>query len=313
MHPVISKLKYPRDKRPQIWRQGVLQIWVTRACDKACFGCTQGSNLGGKPGMMTPNQFADACDSLKDYWGVVGMFGGNPAIHPQFDELCAIMRDKIPYTQRGLWCNNLMGKGEHARITFNPEVSNLNVHMDAEAHAEFLRDWPEAANIVKGLTGDSRHSPPYVSMRDVVPDEEERWRLISTCDVNRLWSAIICIFRGELRGYFCEIAGAQAMLRQGDPEYPDLGIPVSANKGWWKEGPESFADQVTFHCHRCGIPLRGHGALATTGPTEHTSAEYAGVYRPKIKGREVQVVTSIDQLGDPLRRATDYIENGSIK
>ena len=311
MHPSISKMKFPRDERPGIWRKGVLQIWVTRACDKSCFGCTQGSNLGGKPGMITVDQFAEACDSLRDYWGVVGMFGGNPAMHPQFDELCKILREKIPYVQRGLWCNNLMGKGAHARITFNPDVSNLNVHCDKAAHDEFLRDWPESTRVVKGLEQDSRHAPPYVSMLDVLPDEEKRWRLIETCDINRYWSAIICVFRGELRGYFCEIAGAQAMLKQTDPSYPDLGLPITP--GWWKQGPEAFAAQVEHHCHRCGVPLKGHGALALTGPTEQTSREYVDVYKPKAKGRPVEVVTDLNQLGDPLKRMTDYIENGSIR
>src|SRR5690242_2039949 len=63
MHPIPSTMKSPRDIRP-VWRGGVLQIWVTRACDLACTHCTQGSNLAGKPGMMTPDQFEEACKSL---------------------------------------------------------------------------------------------------------------------------------------------------------------------------------------------------------------------------------------------------------
>ena len=288
-----------------------MQIWVTRACDQACFGCTQGSNLAGKPGMMTVEQFEKACDSLRGYWGVVGMFGGNPAVHPHFDELCKIMRDKIPYVQRGLWCNNLMGKGRHAAVTFNPAVSNLNVHCNKDAYDEFIRDWPAAGSVVKGLEKDSRHSPPYAALIDLVPDEEERWKLIENCDINRYWSALIGVFRGELRGYFCEIAGAQAMLHQGDPEYPDTGLEVRPD--WWRASHEAFSQQITFHCHRCGVPLKGHGALALTGPSEQVTKTHADIYKPKVKGREVQLVTEIAQLGDPLKRSTDYIENGRIE
>lgn len=308
----VLKMKSPRDRRHGIWRDGVMQIWVTRACDLSCFGCTQGSNLAGKPRMITVEQFDQACRSLDGYFGVVGMFGGNPATHPQFDELCRVMRARIPYEQRGLWCNNLRGKGAHARITFNPAFSNLNVHMSREAHDEFVRDWPECAHVVKGLDGDSRHSPPYVAMQDVVPDEAERWRLIETCDINRLWSAMICVFRGELRGYFCEIAAAQAMLHQDDPSYPDLGVEIKP--GWWNIGMETFAEQVKFHCHACGIPLRSRGELAVTGRVEQVSVTHADIYKPKVKGREVQVVQLREELGkDPLPRATDYIENGRIK
>src|SRR5580698_720008 len=99
---------------------GVIQIWVTRACDNSCFGCTQGSNLGGKPGMISPEHFEQACISLKGYHGVVGMFGGNPATHPQFSTLCEIMRNHVPRDHRGLWCNNPISEANAAsmRMTF---------------------------------------------------------------------------------------------------------------------------------------------------------------------------------------------------
>lgn len=307
----ISKMVSPQDRRPSIWREGVLQIWITRACDKSCFGCTQGSNLGGKPGMMTPAQFAVACDSLKDYFGVIGVFGGNPTISPYFDEICTIIRGRIPFAQRGLWSNHPKGKGKTCRVTFNPRVSNLNVHLDQEAHDEFARDWPESRPVLKGLVGDSRHSPVYVAMQDVIKDEDERWRLIGDCDINKYWSAMICVFRGELRAYFCEIAAAQAMLHQNEPNYPDLGLPVTP--GWWKQGMEAFKEQVAYHCHRCGIPLRGYGSLAIHGETEQVSETHKDVYQPKTKGRLVQLVTDREQLSEQaLQKATNYIENGSL-
>lgn len=303
-------MKIPRDRRPEIWRQGVLQIMVTRACDKSCFGCTQGSNLAGKTVLMKPDQFEEACRSLEGYFGVVGVFGGNPALSSYFADYCRIMRATVPFVQRGLWCNHPRGKGVFARITFNPAHSNLNVHMDHHAHREFCRDWPESAPYLKGLFEDSRHAPPFVALQDVVPDEAERLRLIASCDVNRLWSAMICVVRGRLRGYFCEVAAAQAMLHESDPDWPDLGVEVKP--GWWKQGPEAFAAQVDYHCHRCGVPLRGHGSLAVGGHSEQVSETHRGVYRPKVPGRSVELVTTRAQLGDPLARATDYIENGAM-
>lgn len=284
---------------------GVIQIHVTRACDKACFGCTQGSNLGGKPVMISVEQFEQACASLADYFGIAGLFGGNPAQHPQFDELCRILAKYIPFERRGLWCNNPLGKGAIMRKTFNPRVSNLNVHLDRDAYNEFKRDWPESLPF--GLKEDSRHSPPFVAMLDVVPDEAERWGLIANCDINRNWSAMICSVRGQLRGYFCEIAGAQAMLHQHDPTWPDTGIPVKP--GWWKRPMGDFAEQVRWHCHRCGVPLKGYGELAVGGRVEQTSATHADIYKPKRAGREVELVTLRTQLGNPLEKMTDYLGN----
>lgn len=303
---MYDQMKSPRDKRDGIWRNGVLQIWITRACDKSCYGCTQGSNLGGKPGFITPDQFEVACQSLNGYWGVVGMFGGNPCIHPNFAVLCEIMADYIPWEQRGLWTNNLLGKGAVARHTFNPAVSNVNVHQDARAAEEFAQDWPEAN--VKGLKSDSRHSPPFVAMKDVILDFDERVALIVDCDVNKYWSALIGVFRGELRGWFCELAGAQSMLHQLDSTYPDTGHAIVP--GWWDKHISEFEEQITYHCHRCGIPLRGYGSLANSGPTEQVSKEHERVYKLKRYDRKLEIITSVEQMGDPLHRATDYIENG---
>jgi len=298
----------PRRRKPL---GGVLQIWVTRACDKSCFNCTQGSNLSGNPGMITLEQFEQACISLKDYFGVVGVFGGNPALHPEFETLCDILSKHIPSPRRGLWCNHPKGHGQKMRETFNPSVSNLNVHLDETAYQEFKRDWPESRPF--GLDKDSRHSPVYVAMKDVIEDESERWKLISSCDINHHWSAMIGVFRGELRGYFCEIAGAQAMLHQNEPDYPDLGVAVEP--GWWKrhmQDPE-FSSQVRFHCHRCGVPLRGHGELAQSDQgISQTSLAHMLVYLPKKNDRNVQVATDREQLKEhPSKLFTDYMGGAS--
>lgn len=332
-HPLPISMKAPRDRRSPTtaWGTGgVLQICVTRSCDMACFGCTQGSNLQGKKWMMSVEQFSTAVQSLKTYFGIVGVFGGNPALHPQFDQLCEVMREHIAFTQRGLWCNHPRGNGKYMRGVFNPFHSNLNVHLSRDAYDEFVRDWPECAPVLKGLdpewpeaqvitdlqqrafrVGDARHSPVYVAMKDVIMDEEERWRLIGNCDVNQYWSAMINVFRGELRGWFCEIAGAQAVLHQDEPNYPDLGVPI--NNEWWNRGMDSFDAQVRFHCENCGFPLRGYGDLAIGGKKEQVSKTHENIYKPKNKLREVELVTELYQLKpNALMRGTDYVQNGAI-
>lgn len=313
----LSKMIAPGTPRPGKYRQGVIQIWVTRACDKACFGCTQGSNLAGPLHFMPPALFEQAVLSLKGYWGVVGVFGGNPALHPTFDTLCEILRKYIPFEQRGLWCNNPMGKGRIMRNTFYPAVSNLNVHLDHKAYDEFKRDWPECHPV--GLHTDSRHSPPFVAMKDVIEDEDTRWDLIADCDINKHWSAMIGLFRGQLRAWFCEIAGAQSILHQDEPDYPDTGLdPVEhqlLGRQWWEAPMVFFSEQVRKHCHECGIPLRGYGELAqSTAPSskEQTSQTHYLRYRTKRTGRPVEMVTQLQQLEmGRLSRMTDYIKNAT--
>jgi hypothetical protein len=339
----LSRMVSPGMKRPGKWLQGVIQIHVTRACDKHCYNCTQGSNFVGKNTFMPPIEFEKATISLRDYWGVVGVFGGNPAVSPHFEDYCSILRQQIPYEQRGLWCNNPLGKGKIMRDTFNPAVSNLNVHMDRKAYDEFRRDWPECRPF--GLDKDSRHSPVYVAMKDVIGLRDEdgvppnrnglstgiskRYELISNCDINQHWSAAIGLFRGELRAWFCEIAMAQSILHQDEPDYPDTGtIPVGRRniihdskttytlRAWWELPMISFSQQVDKHCHECGVPLRGYGELAQSkdkDSVEQVSITHLGIARPKHKDRPVEEVHTLDMLETgKLERTTNYIQNSSI-
>lgn len=320
----LARMVAPGTRRPHKYRDGVIQVHITRACDKACFSCTQGSNLGGKATFITPEQFEQAVLSLKGYFGVVGVFGGNPALHPRFDVLCEILRRHVPFEQRGLWCNHPFRWGKVMAETFDPSVSNLNVHLDQEAYNLFKRDWPSSNPF--GLHTDSRHSPCYVAMKDVILDESERWSLISDCDINKHWSAMIGVFRGELRAWFCEIAGAHSILHQDEPVYPDTGLDPELRYNrdgnlvcssspsqlrWWELPMQAFWGQVRKHCHECSVPLRGYGELAQgLEGREQVSQTHESIFKPKRRGRAVELVTVRSQLGEgKLGKVTEYLQN----
>lgn len=339
-HDCLSKMVRPnqRTNKHGHQRRGTLQIHITRACNMSCSCCTQGSNYGGKTHFMPVEMFEQACRSLESFWGVVGVFGGNPCVHPEFTAICEVFRKHVPLPQRGLWSNDLMTaeKAEAARATFNPHVSNLNVHMDRKAWDLIKAHWPEANPF--GLETDSRHAPVFVAMKDIdrLPvfdekhtlmgyvenSEEMRHNLISDCDINQNWSALIGMFRGQLRAWFCEIAGAQSMLHQDDLDYPDTGTHLDSHINpdtgtlcrWWELPMSAFAPQIRKHCHECGVPLRGYGELAVSGDqqSEQVSKTHAGF--PNLKRRDVpvQVVDCLEQLGvGRLQRTTDYVQNSA--
>lgn len=282
-----------RSSKP--YRGGVIQIHLTRSCDKSCFGCTQGSNLAGKTSFMSLDHFEEALTSLQGYWGVVGLFGGNPALHPEFEAICLLLRKYIPFEQRGIWSNNPLGKGKMMRETFNPRYSNLNVHLDQKAYDEFRRDWPES--IVVGLHQDSRHSPPWVAMKDVdkLPvfdanhnligtmenTEENRYNLITDCDINQRWSAMIGVFRGKLRAWFCEVAGAQSIMHQDDTNHQVERDDCPANTDrWLRKSP----DQVEGKCDCYTYPDTGLPVACECNGTHYidTTTEHNKEWRTKI-------------------------------
>ena len=314
----LAKLVPPGQHRPnKMGGGGVMQIQVTRACTEACRNCTQGSNLGGKTYFMSPEQFEQAVLSLRGYPWIIAIFGGQPTLSPHFPAYCEILTKYVRHDKRGLWTNALNGHGTICRRTFLPESCNLNVHMSRDNYDEFRRDWPEARPF--GLDGDSRHSPVFVAMNDVVADESKRWELISTCDINRDWSALIGLFRGQLRGYFCEIAYSQSALHQDDPDYPDTGLDVNKDYflhgqkvKWWQLPMYFFRGQVEKQCHECSVPLRGFGSLALDGDAcDQVSQTHADVYKPKRKGHKVEIVTTSEQLGSTLKTVLDYIGNAN--
>lgn len=345
----LAKMKAPGEVRSNKHSKVVIQILVTSSCNLACTNCTQLSQLRRKPWFMTPDQFEQACKSLQGYKHVVGVFGGNPCLSPHFAEYCRILRSYFPKEQCGLWSNALLGNGIHCRDTFNPAVSNLNVHLDRDAYQEFKDTWPESMPF--GLNVDSRHSPCYVAMKDVLKkvcpdckgdgecptskfgsgdcdvckgaghiyDESTAYDLISKCDINQMWSAGIGVFRGQLRAWFCEIAMAQSIYHQDDPEYPDTGMDPTTKKGWyggevnWWELPMTqYTNQVRKHCHECSVPLRGYGSLAQSEDgVEQVSETHVAGYLPKRKSRRVELVQVMDQLKSKNLRVTEYLQGAN--
>lgn len=330
----LDKMAPPGKVKIGKYGNGVIQILVTSACDLGCFSCTQFSNLSrGKPEFMSPEHFEQAVISLKDYHGVVGVFGGNPALSPHFSAYCEILHKHIPFIRRGLWSNHPRGNGQVMRETFNPAVSNLNCHLVREAYDEFKKDWPESQPF--GHDKDCRHAPAgNVAMKDMDGmyvdgeyDYATAYELISNCDINQNWSAGIGVFRGKLRAWFCEIAMAQAIYHQYEPDYPNTGLdptklydrnfvtePPNPQYKWWQLQMGHFIHQVDKHCHECSVPLRGYGELSQseTG-TEQVSKTHAAGFKPKKKGRPVQIVDSLVQLGTgKINRLTDYMGNGKI-
>ena len=208
-----------------LYEMEIIQIDVTNACVNSCSNCTRLIGHHRKPFFMDFDTFCNAVDSLADFPGIVGMIGGEPLLHPNFEEMARYMAEKLPNPkQRGLWSTIPKGNkyGSIIKEVFGTQYFNDHT----------------AKNIL--------HQPVLVAAEDAVKDKDEMWELIDNCWVQNMWSASIT----PKGAFFCEVAASFDMLFDGPG-----GWPVEPD--WWKRGVDDFAEQKNRACPRCGcaIPL----------------------------------------------------------
>lgn len=224
-------------------QQWCIQVEVTNACPRSCSNCTRCLPHAREPFFMDVDTFAACCDAVADFPRlgepgpnmnnggnkVIGMMGGEPTMHPDFERLCRIMREKIPHKiNRGLWTGWREGHARHLATiheTFGP-ASNYNFHEPP-----------------------SVHQPILVGIQELFPDRPElMWQLIDGCWMQRIWSSSI-----TRKGFFfCEVAAALDEIFDGPG-----GVPIGPD--CWRHDIDYYRDQVERWCPMCGCaaPLPG--------------------------------------------------------
>ena len=197
-----------------------IQIEVTNACDNECTNCSRFTGHYRSTYFMKLEQVGKAIDSLLDFPGGIGIMGGEPLMHPEFSEICHLVRQKIPPERRHLHTSGYKWDiySKLVRKTFGENV-HFNNHSDMS----------------------QKHHPMLISISDVIDDKESIKRLVDNCWVNRKWCASI----NPKGSFFCEIAAAMDVLFEGPGGHP-------VTRGWWDKDPEAFQDQIDRYCYHCG-------------------------------------------------------------
>jgi hypothetical protein len=231
-----------------------IQIEITNACVRECSNCTRLVGHAATPFFMTVEAFKAAVDSLVGYPRMIGMMGGEPLIHPKFEDMALYLKSRIPRERCGLWSTLPPGR-EH----FAPLIADVfgNVLLNDHTYGELY------------------HSPILVSPSDLGMDEFVKWYHIDRCWVQNCWSASIT----PKGAFFCEVAAAIDMVFQGPG-----GWPVAP--GWWKKTPKDYVEQMERYCNQCGasFPFR---ARKDTDVIDDISAgnleKLSALNSPKIK------------------------------
>lgn len=197
------------------------QIEITNACNHSCGNCTRFCALVRKPYFMPLDEVKRAIDSMVGYKKMTGIMGGEPLLHPDFEEICRYAGSKINAKQLGLWTTLPKGFEHYADI-----ICKTFYHV-------FINDHTRP---------DIYHQPPLVGIQEVETDKNEMWQFIDHCWAQESWSASI-----NPRGaFFCEIAASMSMLYEEGEGWP-------VEPGWWWRTPKDFTAQIEKWCPRCGF------------------------------------------------------------
>lgn len=239
----------------------------------ACSNCTRGIGHIRKRYIMPLDDVERSFAALADFpiasapcpqgrTKVVGCFGAEAVLHPQFPEIVDIACSAIPEARhRGLWCSQDFRTYSHPK--YGPVLP----------HVQRLLGWPMDNSRRAGRTGylnhnlhnesqSCQHQPILVSIGDVVTDERRKWELIEDCWVQREWSPLIGPdYNGDPKWYFCEVAQTHDRLF-------NLGIGLPVESECWRgditfiptpaghrEPVGRYAAQIKACCTRCGAPL----------------------------------------------------------
>lgn len=278
-----------------------IQIDITNACNMRCSNCTRFCGNHEKVFFMDYDTFTRAVDSLDGFDGVVGLIGGEPTLHPEFERIAGYMKEKFGKPSGGdamLYPQSDFIHGIHARefdaerVKTRPDggcyMKKHGAGLWSNMSASFRRYYETiqdcfSVEYLNDHINPSYHQPGLFARKDLNIPDDEWYELRDKCWIQNTWSATVT----PKGAFFCEVAGALDMLFDGPGGW-------KIEKGWWKRTPDDFADQLHW-CEICGFALEGR--TFTRDSQEETDDVSPTVYEmlsktnsPKLKSGHINPV-----------------------
>ena len=244
-----------------------------------------------------------ALDSLRGFPGMVGIMGGEPTIHPDFERIAELAASRfaparLPRARFAPIADFASHRNKHlARI---PGVKLGLWSSLGEAyyrHYETIQD-TFGYQCINTHDNPGQHQGMLIASGELPISEDRRQELIDNCWINRLWSASIT----PKGAFFCEVAAALDMLFDGPG-----GWPIEPD--WWKRPPDSWGDQRKW-CNLCGaaMPVPSRPAWDAVDDVSPKNLErLSEVLSPKARKGKVRVFDVANY--DP----ADYAEKPSAE
>ena len=200
----------------------LIQIEITNACINRCAHCTRAVRHFSIPYFFELNFIEQALQSMQGWKRGVGCMGGEPTLHPEFPEICALYRKYFPRRQCGIFtCGGPRFESYQTLIKETFGIIHYHNHKTP-----------------------AYHQPIMAASEEIVPDPALRRALTRECWLQRKWSPAI----SKKGCFFCEVAATFDLLFDGPGGYP-------VAPGWWKKDERAFADQVERYCCLCSMPV----------------------------------------------------------
>lgn len=272
--------------------QSHILIDITNHCNSKCSNCNRfvGHYKESQKYFMSFQCFQNAVDSLVDFEGLIGITGGDPLLHPEFDKFVKYFAEKINNVwRRGLWCSNPKTYFEKYELIHN-----------VFSKVQFLKD--RENELKKNTIKPSFHNPYLISPKDIIKDQTQLWTLINNCPVQRT-SASTITHKGA---FVCEIMGAFDNLYNGPG-----GIKIKKN--WWKIKPDDkqFKDQVQRWCVNCSgcIPNK---LRASSDIKDDISQFHFDKLKSQSKKIKDKLFQKFDESNYDLQKILNAKRNGSL-
>ena len=287
-------MKSPKDMK-------VIQIDITNACPHRCSNCTRFCGHHEKSFFMDFDTFKRAVDSMEGFVGIVGMMGGEPTLHPEFERFARYLDSKMParYKRKSNYMRQIQSRfmktldvqeiedtftyrgeyGEKKSVMYGAGLWSA-MGIGYKKHYETIQD-VFTYQAVNDHANPMFHDPVLVARKDLgIPDDE--WiKLRDKCWINQFWSASIT----PKGAFFCEIAAALDMLFDGPGGWP-------IEPGWWKREEKDFGDQLQW-CELCGVALQTFTRDANEEIDDMSRTLYEKIRRlnsPKFKQGKYNVI-----------------------
>ncbi len=308
-------MKSPKDMK-------VIQIDITNACVLACSNCTRMCGHHEKTFMMDFDTFKRAVDSLENFPGTIGVIGGEPTLHPEFERFALYLQSKYPHLYGEEIDNHLM----HPVTDFMKNIQDLglkytkNNRLSGEDNAVvptpglfsvagtgYLKHFEVIQDTFKrqGLNNhgsEMYHQPAMVARKDLGISDEDWIPMRDNCWLQNNWSAGIT----PKGAFFCEIAGTLDMLFDGPGGW-------LLEKDWWKREPEEFGDQLQW-CELCGFACETYTRNAKDKIDDVSPSLYEKlktINSPKLKAGHVNVMEITNGVISEQSKAVDFTYRSS--